>query len=88
MAYIASAKHWRSLIRRSRPDPADGWTPSSNVVLLKSKDTTDDAEEIWNLLMPEAPAKQDGQRAEQNGNRQPNAAAARDSQRPLDDRSR
>jgi hypothetical protein len=41
-----------------------------------------------NLLMSEAPAKQDGQRAEQTGNRQPNAAAARDSQRPLDDRSR
>ena len=52
----------------------------ARIALLKSKEVADDGEEIWNLVVSEAPKRDEaGQRQEPQQDR-------RDHQRPLDDR--
>jgi hypothetical protein len=61
---------------------------NARVVLLKSKDTADDGGEIWNLMVSEAPKRDNeaGQRQEPPRTEPDRQQAARSSwQRPLDD---
>jgi len=68
-----------------------GRLAGARIVLVKSAFTADDGSEIWNLLASEAPAKQDGQRAQEQNGRKPQGqtaqSAARGYQAPLDDDS-
>jgi hypothetical protein len=58
----------------------------ARLVLLKSNDTSDDGAEIWNLLISEAPKRDNeaGQRQEPPRTEPERQQAQRTSQRPLD----
>ena len=61
---------------------------NARVVLLKSKDTADDGAEIWNLMISEAPKRdnESGQRQEPPNSQPERQQTARSSwQKPLDD---
>jgi hypothetical protein len=59
----------------------------ARLVLLKSNDTADDGAEIWNLLISEAPKRDNeaGQRQEPPNSQPERQQAARTWQKPLDD---
>ena len=59
----------------------------ARLVLLKSGDTSDDGSEIWNLLISEAPKRDNeaGQRQEPSRSQPEQQQAARTWQKPLDD---
>jgi hypothetical protein len=63
-----------------------GRLANARVVLLKSNDTADDGAEIWNLLISEAPKRDNeaGQRQEPPATQPERQQPARTWQRPLD----
>jgi len=58
---------------------------AAKIVVLKSNDTTDDGTPIWNVLLSPAPPKPATESAVKSRGPQPDAEAARDWQRPLND---
>ena len=56
---FAAAKLYRKQSKSGSTYFSGRWG-GARIALLKSKDVADDGAEIWNLMLSEAPAKQDG----------------------------